>query len=61
MGRKRISSPARKGELRSQELQELQNGQRVNLTSHFYNMAKPAETFMDLVVWQKAHRVVLAT
>ena len=24
-------------------------------------MAKPAETFKDLVVWQKAHRFVLAT
>ena len=24
-------------------------------------MAKPAKTFKDLVVWQKAHRFVLAT
>ena len=66
---------AGKGELRSQELQELQNGQRGNFTRQIYNivlncceqssnfddMAKPAKTFKDLVVWQKAHRFVLAT
>ena len=26
-----------------------------------YDMAKPAQTFKDLVVWQKAHQFVLAT
>ena len=30
-------------------------------SSNFDNMAKPAKTFKDLVVWQKAHRFVLAT
>ena len=28
---------------------------------NFHGMAKPAKTFKDLVVWQKAHRFVLAT
>jgi len=28
---------------------------------NFHDMAKPAETFKDLIVWQKAHRFVLAT
>ena len=26
----------------------------------FHDMAKPAKTFKDLIVWQKAHRFVLA-
>ena len=30
-------------------------------SSKFDDMAKPAKTFKDLVVWQKAHRFVLAT
>jgi four helix bundle protein len=30
-------------------------------TFNLHGMAKPAKTFKDLVVWQKAHRFVLAT
>jgi four helix bundle protein len=29
--------------------------------TQFHDMAKPAKTFKDLVVWQKAHQFVLAT
>src|SRR5260370_37295512 len=32
-----------------------------DISSIFHGMAKAAKTFKDLVVWQKAHRFVLAT